>query len=148
MLNIRAAAPKVTVESDDEKFEKEPEKGHISSDAHEAVDYESPVITADPDLDPVALDKAYHFAAWSSVALVRDLSPRFGADSDDLMPDSYLAYFDPAPALLCTYHLWRAWAHSMGRHRDNLDLLFHVYRRVVPIVGEPRCHWSDLARCN
>jgi SSS family transporter len=30
---------------------------------------EGPVITPDPDLDPVALDKAFRFAAWSSVVL-------------------------------------------------------------------------------
>ncbi|KAN0125892.1 urea transporter [Russula decolorans] len=70
-LNIRAAAPRVTsgVESDDEKTsEKEPEKGHVSTEAHEAVD-ESPIIIIDPDLDPVLLDKAFRFAAWSSAAL-------------------------------------------------------------------------------
>jgi hypothetical protein len=87
VLNIRAAAPVTSgVESDDEKTsEKEPEKGHISTEAHEAVDYESPIITVDPDLDPVSLDKAFRFAAWSSVALVCDLPPRSGTDSDDLM---------------------------------------------------------------
>jgi hypothetical protein len=78
-LNVRVAAPNVTsgVEDDDEKaFEKEPEKGHVSTEAHEAVDYGSPIITTiDPDLDPVSLDKAFRFAAWSSAALVCDLSP-------------------------------------------------------------------------
>ncbi|KAI0281759.1 urea transporter [Russula aff. rugulosa BPL654] len=73
VLNIEAAAPVAVtsgVESDDEKTsEKEQEKGHVSTEAHEAVDYESPIITLDPDLDPVSLDKAFRFAAWSSVAL-------------------------------------------------------------------------------
>jgi hypothetical protein len=93
-LNIRAAAPNVTggLESDDEKtFEKEPEKGHVSAEAHEALDYESPIITTDPDLDPVALDKAFRFAAWSSAALVCDLFPRSGTDSDNLMPARLLS---------------------------------------------------------
>jgi hypothetical protein len=87
-LNARVAAPNVTsgVEDDDEKtFEKEPEKGHGSTEAHEAVDYESPITINDPDLDPVSLDKAFRFAAWSSVALVCDISPHSGTDSDDLM---------------------------------------------------------------
>jgi hypothetical protein len=90
-LNIKAAAPVTSgVESDDEKtYEKEPEKERVSTDVHEA--YESPVITADPDLDPVSLDKAFRFAAWSSVALVCDLSPRSGADSDDLLPTRLLS---------------------------------------------------------
>lgn len=81
MLNVKVAAPHVTsgAESDDEKTsEKEPEKERVSTEAHEAVDYESPIITADPDLDPVSLNKAFRFAAWSSVALVCDLSPRSG----------------------------------------------------------------------
>ena len=78
-MNIKVAAPRARsgVEDDDEKtFEKEPEKGHVSTEAHEAVDYESPIIITDPDLDPIALDKAFRFAAWSSVVLVCDLSPR------------------------------------------------------------------------
>jgi len=90
-LNIRAAAPS-GIESDDEKtFEKEPEKGHVSTEAHEAVDYESPIIITDPDLDPVSLDKAFRFAAWSSAALVCDLSPALRTDPDDLMPARLLS---------------------------------------------------------
>jgi hypothetical protein len=87
VLNIRAAAPVTSgVESDDENtHEKEPEKERISTEAHEAVDHESPIITIDPDLDPVSLDKAFRFAAWSSVVLVCNLSPHSGTDSDDLM---------------------------------------------------------------
>jgi len=70
-LNIKAAAQVTSgVESDDEKAsEKEQEKGHVSAGTHEVVDYGSPIITIDPDLDPVSLDKAFRFAAWSSVVL-------------------------------------------------------------------------------
>ena len=93
MLNIKAAAPAISgAESDDEKTdEKEPEKGHVSTGAHEAVDYESPIITIDPDLDPASLNKAFRFAAWSSVALVCDLSTRSGTNSDDLMSTRLLS---------------------------------------------------------
>lgn len=89
-MNARVAAPNATsrVEDDDEKtFEKEPEKGHVSTEAHEheAVDYGSPITVNDPDLDPVSLDKAFRFAAWSSAALVCDVSLHSGTDSDDLM---------------------------------------------------------------
>lgn len=63
------------VEYGDEKtFEKGSDKGHVSTEAYAAVD-EGPVIAVDPDLDPVSLDKAFRFAAWSSVVLVCDLSP-------------------------------------------------------------------------
>jgi SSS family transporter len=70
-LNIKAPVPTGTsgVEYSDEKaFEKGSEKGHGSIEAHSAVDDEG-IIAPDPDLDPVALDRAFRFAAWSSVAL-------------------------------------------------------------------------------
>jgi len=76
-LNIQAAVPAITTgeESGDEKTsEKGSEKGHGFAEAREAVDYEGPIITTDPDLDPVSLKKAFRFAAWSSVALVCDFS--------------------------------------------------------------------------
>jgi len=78
VLNVETVAPTATsgVEYDDEKMsEKEPEKGHVSTGAHGAVDYERPIITSDPDLDAGSRDKAFRVAAWSSVALVCDLSP-------------------------------------------------------------------------
>jgi hypothetical protein len=78
-LNIKAPVPTGTsgVEYSDEKaFEKGSEKGHGSIEAHSAVDDEG-IIAPDPDLDPVALDRAFRFAAWSSVALVSDLSPHW-----------------------------------------------------------------------
>lgn len=67
------------VEYDDDKtqktFEKGSEKGHHGfTEAQSAVDDE-PIIAFDPDLDPVSLDKAFRFAAWSSAALVCNLSP-------------------------------------------------------------------------
>jgi hypothetical protein len=74
-LNIQAAVPTITngEESGDEKTsEKGSEKGHGFVEAREAVDYEGPIVTPDPDLDPVSLNEAFRFAAWSSVALVCD----------------------------------------------------------------------------
>jgi urea-proton symporter len=81
-LNVKAPVATVTsgVEYGDDKtqktFEKGSEKGqHTFTEAQSDVDDEGPVIALDPDLDPVSLDKAYRFAARSSVALVCDLSP-------------------------------------------------------------------------
>ena len=74
-----------------------------------------------------------HQSPWSVISL------RSGTDSDGCCPpDSHTAYFDPIPALLCEHHFWRWWTHRMGRHRDHLVLLLCVYRRLVPVVGEPR----------
>jgi hypothetical protein len=55
----------------DEKVgEKISEKGHEITETHSVSEDEGPGIVPDPDLDPVALDKAFRFAAWSSLALV------------------------------------------------------------------------------
>lgn len=78
-MNIKAPVPTATsgVEYSDEKaFEKGSDKGHGSTEAHSAVDDDG-VIVPDPDLDPVSLDKAFRFAAWSSVVLVCDLPPHW-----------------------------------------------------------------------
>jgi len=54
----------------DEKVgEKISEKGHEITETRSLSDDECPAITPDPDLDPVALDKAFRFAAWSSLLL-------------------------------------------------------------------------------
>jgi urea-proton symporter len=77
-LNVKAPVPIVTsgVEYSDEKTaEKGSEKEHDFTEARSAVDDEGPNIASDADLDPVSLDRAFRFAAWSSAALVCDLSP-------------------------------------------------------------------------
>jgi SSS family transporter len=43
--------------------------GHELTETRSVSYEEGPGITPDPDLDPVALDKAFRFAAWSSVVL-------------------------------------------------------------------------------
>lgn len=77
-MNIKPPVPTATATgrvdySDEKAFEKGSDKGHGSTEAHSAVDDEG-VLVPDPDLDPVSLDKAFRFAAWSSVVLVCDLS--------------------------------------------------------------------------
>ncbi|KAI0260739.1 urea transporter [Gloeopeniophorella convolvens] len=55
---------------EDESNEKISEKKRDSTEVHSMADEEEPVIRPDPDLDPVALRKAFRFAAWSSVILL------------------------------------------------------------------------------
>jgi urea-proton symporter len=73
-LNVasRAYVDKKGATYADEKADEkalEKEKEHGSAELH-SVDEDGPIIVPDPDLDPVALHKAYRFAAWSSVLLV------------------------------------------------------------------------------
>ena len=87
-LNMKVPVPTVTsgVEYNEEKtVEKGSEKGYSFTEAQSAVDDEGTIIASDPDLDPASLDRAFRFAAWSSAALVCNLSPRSDTDSDDLM---------------------------------------------------------------
>jgi len=66
-LNVRGLSTTKGGGYDDEKTdEKESEKEGGFAETHLAEDDEG---TQDPDLDPVSLNKAFRFAAWSSVAL-------------------------------------------------------------------------------
>lgn len=54
------------------------EKADEKADAHSVADSSVQVgITRAEELDPVALNKAFKFAAWSSVALVRTIHRPF-----------------------------------------------------------------------
>ena len=128
----------------DEKISEK--KGNEFTETRSVSDEEGPVIIPDPDLDPVALDKAFRFAAWSSLALVCIFS--YALDhilTAPYLPDAYHAHTDSSPSLLCEHHFRRAWAHCMGRHRNYLVLLFCVYCRALPAVGESCRSYSDNA---
>jgi len=60
---------KVDTVGDEKVGEKVSEKEHEITETRSVTDEEGPGVTPDPDLDPVALDKAFRFAAWSSLAL-------------------------------------------------------------------------------
>ncbi|KAI0300569.1 urea transporter [Multifurca ochricompacta] len=71
-LNIKRSASigtnKVTY-SDEKVDEKTTDKEHGFAETNFVLEEEGPIIAPDPDLDPVALDKAFRFATWSSVLL-------------------------------------------------------------------------------
>jgi hypothetical protein len=72
VLNVKAPVSTVTGPYNDENTdEKESEKEPGFADIHSAVGDDG--VEPDPDLDPASLNKAFRFAAWSSVALVCDL---------------------------------------------------------------------------
>jgi hypothetical protein len=94
-LNVRVPVSTVTGPYNDENMddsEKVSEKEHGFADAHSAVNDDG--LEPDPDLDPASLRKAFRFAAWSSVALVRSLSrppaSLISIDSNDSMPSRLL----------------------------------------------------------
>jgi urea-proton symporter len=77
-LNVKVPASTVTGPYNDEKTndsEKVSEKEDGFADTHSASAVNDDGLEPDPDLDPASLHKAFRFAAWSSVALVRSLSP-------------------------------------------------------------------------
>jgi len=71
-LNIgsrASAGTKEATDSDEKADEKALGKEHGSAEVQSLSEGEGPIIVPDPDLDPVALQKAFRFAAWSSVVL-------------------------------------------------------------------------------
>ena len=122
------------------------EKGQESTETRSVSYEEDPAITPDPDLDPAALDKAFRFAAWSSLALVGIFSYALDQMLMKLrLPDDYHARANPSPPLFREHRFWRGWAHCMGRHRNILVLLFCLHCRAVPTVGESCRSGSDFA---
>jgi len=70
-LNVKPRADvdtKGATNTDEKADDKALEEEHGSAELR-SLDGEEPFVVPDPDLDPVALDKAFRFAAWSSVAL-------------------------------------------------------------------------------
>jgi len=63
-VNVNVSGPY----GDERTDEKGSEKERGSAEMHSVMDEGG--IVPDPDLDPVSLDTAFRFAAWSSVALV------------------------------------------------------------------------------
>lgn len=92
-LNVRVPVSTVARPYNDEKTndsEKVSEKEDGCADTHSAVNDDASGLEPDPDLDPVSLDKAFRFAAWSSAVLVRSLSPPpaslISINSNNLVP--------------------------------------------------------------
>lgn len=107
----------------------------------------SEVSEEDDDLDPVALNKAFRFAAWSSLALVRILIHE--CSTTDLSVDfsaSRLDYYHPISAFLCPNDLRSRWAHRVGGHWHYLDIHVCHYRRDISSMGEPSRSESDIPR--
>jgi hypothetical protein len=74
-LNVTSRADadtKGATNADEKADEKALEEEHGSAELP-YVDGEGPFVVPDPDLDPIALDTAFRFAAWSSVLLVCNL---------------------------------------------------------------------------
>ena len=143
-------APRTSTHAKEEPFGDEKvgeKKGNELTETHSISYEEGPAITPDPDLDPVELDKAFRFAAWSSVVLVcifSYISRLPDADNMLSLPDACLAHSCPFPSLFRAHCFRCAWAHRVGRHRNPLVFLFRFHCRTVSVVGESCRSCSDI----
>ena len=100
----------------------------------------------DNDLDPVALQKAFTFAARSSVVLVCVLSVTLrnpeliSSCLDAPLPRRY-----STPVVLRTYRIWRQRADRLGRYRDSVDLLQCLHGRDIPALREQGCYRTNIS---
>lgn len=100
-------------------------------------------------MDPAALKKAFRFAAWSSLVLVRSLfSPAMRFLWLIVMGTTSLAgRYAPhhtTPAFLRIYDIRRKRTDGMGCDWNHLDLRVCRHGRPISIVGEQRSVAHDL----
>ena len=100
----------------------------------QSVNEEAPV---DEDLDPVALQKAFQFAARSSVVLVCVLSILFRTSVLTFAHlDTHLPHHYTAASFLRTDHIRGQGVDCLGRYRHSVDLLQRLRRRVISPLRE------------
>lgn len=155
-------APSSTEADEDEKKSKE------AIDAAEVENDDS-----DKELDPVGLQKAFRFAAWSSVALVGPLSYVGGVSSDALTLNvtsdvgngnhhstSLVLFFDGLRRGRIVRQVERLirlrifkltltrlfLSYSLGDCGDDLDVLLRVHSSVVSPLGIQGSHYSNCNR--
>ncbi|KAG6859950.1 hypothetical protein C0995_001386 [Termitomyces sp. Mi166 len=123
------------IEDEDDK-EKEKEKGKVPSADVESVSDDTALgLTEDHDLDPAALKKAFKFAAWSSIVLVRHLSyPPSSINNPSTDPNN--SHPHPSPLVLHPHTLQSACARGLGRGRDHMGVLFMRRGGGVSGLGE------------
>ena len=121
------------------------EKKRDSAEVAEVAEDEEPVVHPDPDLEPEGLKKAYRFALWSSVALVRLVSKTYNWSLADapLSPDGRPSYPHPVHLVRYKHYLRRRRPHRLGRHRHHLVLHFLILCSFLSPLGEPRSHCGD-----
>ncbi|KAG5341105.1 hypothetical protein C0989_011558 [Termitomyces sp. Mn162] len=103
------------------------EKTKIENDIDTDIESITPAgLTQDQDLDPVQLNKAFRFAAWSSIILVRLFLPLPSCCSTpkltDISPAPRNAHPNPSPPLLRAAALLRTRLGSLGRTQYYLGI--------------------------
>jgi hypothetical protein len=101
-------------------------------------------VTTKDDLDPEALQKAFRFAAWSSIILVcveRQLVWLFlflSLTCSCMLQRtaSHIHYRDPSALIFCPNHLWNARPDRMGRNWDPLGVPVCFHRHYLPALRE------------
>jgi len=99
----------------------------------------------DDELDPVALNKAFVFASWSSIALVCLCFVRISEDlTQTCAPVHHPHHHRPPSPLFLPLRL-RCWRFDrMGCCRNRMDLLLRHIRRPLPTLGEQARDHNDL----
>lgn len=93
----------------------------------------------DDELDPVALNKAFIFASWSSVALVSSIFSHLILMHLTFLAIQLARYHDhsySSPPLLCLHRLFQGRVDCLGHRWDCLDLLFCHRGGALPSLGE------------
>lgn len=123
------------------------EKAPVQPEVHFTPAAKSPTPSAsarsfDDDGDLVMLKKAFNFAAYSSLSLVRPSSHPLPhshsrmALTQNAVVARHPNHPHPPPSLLRPNRIRRTRSHSMGRHRDHVDVLLVHGCGGVSGVGE------------
>jgi hypothetical protein len=105
-------------------------------------------VPVDPELDPVALDKAFKFAARASVVLVRTLTfpCRHSVTEVTRFADFGTDDTHPSPPLFRPDNLQRYRPFGMGDSRYCLGIPIGVRSCTVPSMGEQSSPSADFER--
>lgn len=105
--------------------------------AYEAKDGDDPFDTAEDDLDPVALKKAFRFAAISSVTLVSNFAQSCVTSQIDACSLFVVRRVDSshsAPIILRADNLHCAWSSGLGLNRNCMGVvLTHCGRHISTV---------------
>ena len=95
----------------------------------------------DNELDPVGLKKAFRFAVWASVILVRVTRKNIAwrvSDQRSHLLFTDVGIHDPhsPPSVWSIHRVWCGWFLCLGRGRNPVDVLFGVCGCAVPSMGK------------
>lgn len=98
---------------------------------------ETPEIDSDNELDPVMLNKAFRFAAWSSIVLVSTHCFELHGLTNLLVPPACRpTSYHPSTAVLRPHSVRQARIRGMGCYRHDMGIRISVHRHHLSPLGE------------